>query len=88
MWIQRDLVAQVEAVVTIRYVNVHDCALWNEHRREGEMRLFTGWSWTARHGNEHQQGLKTHSAAVRDAYYRMVLKAELPTKRRHLRVAA
>ena len=89
MWIPDSLIAEVDALVTFRYIGAEDCRLWNEHRKAGEMRLFTGWAWHARHGTEHQQGLKTHSAAIRDAYYRLVLRAETPLERRRkLRVAA
>jgi hypothetical protein len=90
MWIANSIVAEVEDVVTIRYITLAECALWNEHRKPGELRLFTGWSWTARGIGEHQQGLKTYSAAVRDAYYRVVKQGVTPAmrRRRHLRAVA
>jgi hypothetical protein len=89
VWISNSIVSEVEEVVTIRYVTAQDCAQWNEHRRPGELRLFSGWSWTARQGREHQQGLKTYSSAVRDAYYRLVVKTDTPTiRRRQLRAVA
>jgi hypothetical protein len=82
MWIPNEYIEQVEDLVTIDYLDHARCALWNEHRRPGEMRLFTGWCWTAKTGNEHQQGLKTYSACVRDAYYSFVLRTNSPRIRR------
>lgn len=73
------IVEQVEAVARLRYIARDDVKLWNENRRDGELRLLSGWMWTAKDGSAHQQGLKTYSAAVRDAYYVLVQHTAVPT---------
>jgi hypothetical protein len=72
MWFPDSIITEVDEVAHIRYINENETRQWNEHRRKGELRLFTGWAWVARHGNKQQQGLKTKSAAYRDAYYALV----------------
>jgi hypothetical protein len=72
MWFSDKIVSDVEDVAVIRYVGWEEVANWNEHRRKGEVRLFTGWAWFSRKDGRHQQGLKTISAAYRDAYYVLV----------------
>jgi hypothetical protein len=78
MWIPQDVVDMVDDVATVRYVAVSDCVTWNKNRREGDLRLLTGWVWTARNGSLYQQGLKTKTQCYRDAYYRLVLKRTVP----------
>ena len=46
MWLPNDIIADVDRVARIYYVAVADTKLWNEHRREGELRLLTGWAWS------------------------------------------
>jgi hypothetical protein len=81
MWIATGIIAEVDDVAIIRYVNQDETRRWNEHRRKGEMRLFTGWQWLSRQGNRQQQGLKTKSAAYRDAYYTLVRHKAAPRLR-------
>ena len=78
MWLPNTIVEDVKKVARIHYVNVAMCQSWNEHRREGELRLLTGWCWTAKDGRSFQQGLKTETFAYRDAYYALVLRAAPP----------
>ena len=87
MWFAKSIERDVDEVVIIRYVGRAECKRWNEHRRDGEMRLFTGWSWFARYTNSHQQGLKSKSACYRDAYYQLILRAEPPRLPKLVRVA-
>lgn len=86
MWFADSILVEVDEVAIIRYVGVEECQRWNEHRRKGEMRLFTGWSWFSRKSNAHQQGMKTKSACYRDAYYALVIKAETPKLSKRVRV--
>jgi hypothetical protein len=79
MWLSHDVINSVDAVARIYYVNVGDCQAWNANRRDGELRLLTGWMWTAKHGGVYQQGLKTQTQCYRDAYYRLVLKSTAPS---------
>jgi len=72
MWLPNDIIAEVERVARIHYVDKAATRLWNEHRREGELRLLTGWCWTARNGSDHRQGFKTRTVAYRDAWYALV----------------
>ena len=82
MWISRDMAKEIEDVARVFYVDMGMCARWNEHRREGEPRLMTGWAWEARaphrgHGG-HRLGIKTITACYIDAWYALVAKAEPP----------
>jgi hypothetical protein len=87
MWLPNDVIAAVDDLARIYYVNVDDCKSWNANRREGELRLLTGWVWQAKRsldGSIYQQGLKTKTQCYRDAYYRLVLKRSSPLSRAHL----
>ena len=89
MWLPANIIADVERVARIYYVAVADTKLWNEHRREGELRLLTGWCWTARNGRAFRQGFKTATVAYRDAWYALVKESEAPPiARPRLRVVA
>jgi hypothetical protein len=72
MWIPDKIVELVDAQAVVRYVGRDEANLWNRHRRPGELSLFCGWSWFARTGSRNQRGLKSQSAAYRDAYYTLV----------------
>lgn len=78
MWLPNDVVAEVDRVAIIRYVGVAETKRWNEHRREGELRLLTGWTWIARNGRSHRQGFKTQTVAMRDAYYALIREQATP----------
>jgi hypothetical protein len=78
MWLPANIVAAVDRVARIHYVTVEDTRLWNEHRRNGELRLLTGWCWTARNGRSFRQGFKTPTVAYRDAWYSLVSNSEAP----------
>jgi hypothetical protein len=90
MWLPKDIIEAVDHVARLHYVNVNDTKRWNEHRREGELRLLTGWAWTAREGSGHRQGFKTITIAYRDAYYSLVKNRAAPSlsRRPKLRVVA
>lgn len=75
----RDSIMQaVENKVVIRYVGKDDCSLWNNNRRGDELRLVTGWMWYSKDRKFYKQGLKTHAAAVRDAYYTVLEHRKAP----------
>lgn len=87
MWLPNDIIRAVDDVARLSYVNVHHCKTWNAHRREGELRLLTGWAWTARNGSDHRQGFKTITACYRDCYYYLVQHQAAPsTSLRRLRL--
>jgi hypothetical protein len=89
MWLPNDLIAEIDKVARFHYVSKLDCKVWNEHRREGELRLLTGWCWQAKHGGKFQLGLKTRTACYRDAYYALVARTDTPSlSRPRLRVVA
>jgi hypothetical protein len=89
MWLPDDVVAAVDRVARIHYVAKADTKLWNEHRRPGELRLLTGWCWTAKSGTAHRQGFKTKTVCLRDAWYVLVQHTEAPSVTRpRLRVVA
>lgn len=78
MWLPANVIAEVDQVARIYYVAVADTRLWNEHRRDGELRLLTGWCWSARRGGTFRQGFKTQTVAYRDAWYSLVAKSDAP----------
>lgn len=89
MWLPTSIIEDVKKVARVHYVGMSDCETWNKHRREGELRLLTGWAWTARNGREFRQGFKTITVAYRDAWYELVDKSEAPSiSRARLRVVA
>ena len=88
MWLPNDVVSAVEQVARFHYVNVNDTKRWNDHRKEGELRMLTGWAWTAKDGAEHRQGFKTMTVAYRDAYYSLIAHRQVPSLRPRLRVVA
>ena len=78
MWIPKKVVDDVRRVARVRYVNVDETKTWNEHRKDGELRLLTGWEWIARDGTSFHGGFKTETVCVRDAWYVLVAQAEAP----------
>jgi hypothetical protein len=90
MWLPKDVVNTVERAAHFHYVSSSDCQRWNGHRREGELRLLTGWAWTAKDGSNQRQGFKTLTVAIRDCYYDLIRHQGAPAfdRRRGLRVVA
>jgi hypothetical protein len=85
MWLPKDILVQVDDLATIRYIDLDETRMWNDHKRDGELRLLTGWCWEANDGSgDHRQGFKTITVAYRDAYYTLVRKQLAPIR---LRVA-
>lgn len=82
MWISNDIVSEVSRVATIFYVDKRQTKTWNDNRRDNELRMFTGWAWIARGGEETRQGMKTQSVAIRDAYYALIAKTVVPNAAR------
>lgn len=81
MWLPNDVVKSVDAVARIYYINKIESQRWNEHRRRGELRMLTGWCWSAKASGEQRYGFKTMTVAYRDAWYSLVNKSELPRVR-------
>ena len=88
MWLPATIIAEVDRVARIYYVAVADTKLWNEHRRDSELRLLTGWCWSARDGRVFRQGFKTQTVAYRDAWYALVEERAAPAISRAPRVVA
>jgi hypothetical protein len=86
MWLPQNIVAEVDRVARIRYLDREACRAWNEHREPGELRLLSGWCWASKSGARHQFGLKTMTAAYRDAWYVVVAREAAPGVDRRLRV--
>jgi hypothetical protein len=78
MWLSAKVIADVGRVARVRYIGVIETQAWNEHRKDGELRLLTGWEWIARDGSRFQGGFKTQTVAYRDAWYALVAQAEQP----------
>lgn len=79
MWLPNAVIEDVNKVARIHYVDVAIAKRWNEHRRPGELRLLTGWCWTAKDGRSFQQGFKTRTFAYRDAWYHLVQRTSVPS---------
>lgn len=87
MWLPNDIIAAVDEVCRIYYLDRDACGQWNDHRRSGELRLLTGWCWVVKGSTQHRQGFKTMTVAYRDAYYTVVKRETTPHIRpRTLRV--
>jgi hypothetical protein len=85
MWLPTSTIEQVDRVAKIRYISKAECEAWNAHRREGELRLLTGWEWIARDGSSHCQGFKTETVCYRNAWYALIRKEEAPSLPTNLR---
>lgn len=79
MWLPDSVVADVNRVARVHYIGQDDCARWNEHRDPGELRLLTGWCWSARDRRAFRQGFKSMTVAYRDAWYQLVRQADAPS---------
>ena len=78
MWLPKEIVAAVDEVATVYYVNVDMTKRWNESRRENELRLLTGYGWQSKQNNTFRQGFKTITVAYRDAWYSLVQQTTAP----------
>jgi hypothetical protein len=78
MWLPGSIIAEVRRVARIHYVDVETTRAWNAQRHDGELRLLTGWCWTARNGRSFRQGFKTRTVAMRDAWYSLISNSEAP----------
>lgn len=80
MWITMDVIKQVDKVARIRYITRSECELWNANRRNGELRMLTGWEWIARDlSGQHGSGLKTMTTCYIAAYYAVVKGQDAPS---------
>lgn len=88
MWLPNSIVADVARVARVHYVNRADCVRWNEHREAGELRLLSGWCWTAKDRSSFRQGFKSMTVAYRDCWYELVRhESAPPIARSRLRIA-
>lgn len=88
MWITESTIKEIEKVARFRYISRVECEHWNAHRKPEELRLLTGWEWISRDGSSHQQGLKTRTAAYRDAYYVLIKQSDAPSVSWNLRLVS
>jgi hypothetical protein len=65
-------------VARFHYLDNHMCQAWNRNRNANELRLLTGWVWQSKIDNQYQMGLKTITAAMRDAYYTLIEQRSAP----------
>lgn len=72
MWLPKSVIDEVNKVARVSYISRNATGTWNKYRREGELRLMTGWAWTSRDGSAHRQGFKTMTVCYRDAYYSLI----------------
>lgn len=80
------IITEVEKVARFDYISGAKCREWNEKRKDGELRLLSGYCWSARNRSAYRQGFKTFSAAVRDAHYALIEHSDAPFIRSHLRL--
>jgi len=87
MWLPNDIIAEVDRVARVIYIDKAQCKVWNDHRRDDELRLLTGWTWIARNGSAHGQGYKTRTVCYRECWYALVQQRATPAiNRPRLRV--
>ena len=75
------IIAAVEEIASITYISRNHCKAWNSHRKDEDLRLLSGWAWSAKDGRSYRQGFKTYSAAIRDAHYALVEHTAAPYQR-------
>lgn len=63
-------------VADVVHVDGEAARWWNKRKRPGESAMFKGWYWTC--GPREAGPFPNRSAAIRDAYYRIVLRADPP----------
>jgi hypothetical protein len=78
MWIKQEVVEEVEAVARIFYIDQTMAQRWNQHRREHELRMMTGWCWSEKGGQQERVGLKSVTAAYIDAHLVLVQQITRP----------
>ena len=82
MWLPANIIQDVDDVARIYYINAEETKRWNANRREGELRMLTGWCWSSKKSNsQHRYGFKTITVAYRDAWYELVQQNVTPTLR-------
>jgi hypothetical protein len=89
MWIKSEIVDDVDRVARVWFISREMAQGWNTKRREGELRMMTGWVWTSRDGKQERVAFRTMTAAYIDAHYTLVARAAAPrlARPRVLRVA-
>ena len=63
MWIKSEIVDDVDRVARIWFISWDMAQAWNTKRREGELRMMTGWVWTSRDGKQERVAFRTMTAA-------------------------
>jgi hypothetical protein len=89
VWIPNNIMADVDRVARVHYIDFADCMAWNAKRDKAtDLRLMSGWAWTSKDGTRWEQSLKSKTAAYIHAWYTLVAKREAPTisRRPRLRV--
>ena len=75
------LAARIEtatlAAVEVAYLDAGACRWWNARRGGGDVPVLAGWYWLQ--GPREAGPFRSRSAAVRDAWYRVVLRREPPS---------
>lgn len=70
------VIASVLSLATVTYIDRSAAQWWNKQRGRGEMQTFTGWYWSC--GPREEGPFRSESAAIRDAYYALVLRSDPP----------
>jgi hypothetical protein len=78
MWIKASIVEDVNKVARVWFIDWTMAQVWNAKRREGELRMMTGWVWTSRDGSQERVAFRTITAAYIDAHYTLVARAAAP----------
>jgi hypothetical protein len=79
MWIKKEIVAEVDKVARIYYIDFPFATAWNKNKRGTEQRLMTGWMYISkRDPSRFQRSLKSQTACYIAAYYDLVLRQEQP----------
>jgi hypothetical protein len=78
MWIKASIVEDVNKVARVWFIDWTMAQGWNAKRRDGELRMMTGYVWTSRDGTQERVAFRTMTAAYIDAYHVLVERASPP----------
>lgn len=77
--LKKSVVDATSTKVEVVYVDRDTSRWWNGRRRPEDTAVFCGWYWIEPRSREEAGPFRSRSAAYRDAYYRFVLRRELPS---------
>lgn len=74
----KTMLEEIHELVRIGYIRRELRDTWNKHRHAGEPRVVGGWYWETFDHKHYGTGLRSPSAAINDAYHKLVLHRQTP----------